>query len=198
MRLLSGIAVGVLMILPAGLWAQSSSSHAVRPELDLAVTYSAQRDTTTSGGNFWMSGGSAELNATFYHGVGIKADVTGAHTGNISSSGVGLTLITATFGPTYTWTPPWHAASQRQWRFFGESLLGVANGMDSIFPDPAGGSSDAESMALQVGGGADLMLSRHFAVRLIQADWLRTQLPNGAANVQNNLQLGAGLVFRLP
>lgn len=134
----------------------------------------------------------------FYHGIGIKADVTGAHTGNIGSSSVGLTLITATFDPTYTWTLPYHAASPRQWRFFGESLLGVANGMDSVFPDPAGAFSDAESMALQVGGGADLMLSRHFAVRLIQADWLRTQLPNGAANVQNNLQLGAGLVFRLP
>ena len=27
-------------------------------------------------------------------------------------------------------------------------------------------------------------------------DWLRTQLPNATTKVQNNLRLGAGLVFR--
>jgi len=30
---------------------------------------------------------------------------------------------------------------------------------------------------------------------VIQADWLRTQLPNSTTNVQNDLHLGAGIVF---
>ena len=53
---------------------------------------------------------------------------------------------------------------------FGESLIGIANGVDSVFPDPSGAQSDANGLALQIGGGADLNPSPHFAVRLFHAD----------------------------
>jgi hypothetical protein len=56
--------------------------------------------------------------------------------------------------------------------------------------------TDFDTFALQVGGGVDLRLSPHFAIRPLQADWLRTQFPNGATNVQNDLRLGAEIVFR--
>jgi peptidoglycan-associated lipoprotein len=49
-----------------------------------------------------------------------------------------------------------------------------------------------------MGGGMDIDLTPRIAVRVLQADWLRTQLPNGASNVQNSLQLGAGIVWHLP
>ena len=39
----------VIALLPAGLRAQQSYAH---PELDLAVTYSAQRGTAVGGSNF--------------------------------------------------------------------------------------------------------------------------------------------------
>jgi hypothetical protein len=196
MRFVYGIVVGAVALLPAGLWAQQKNKQS--QEVDLAITYSAQRSNLTTGNSFWAQGGGAELTATFYHGLGMAANITGTHAANISSSGVGLTLVTATFGPTYTWTVPRHRNVPRQWRFFGESLIGIANGVDSVFPDPSGAQSDASSLALQIGGGADLDLSPHFAVRLFHADWLRTQLPNGTTNIQNNLRLGAGIVFRFP
>jgi len=196
MRFVYGIVMGLVALLPVGLWAQQKNPQP--PELDLAITYSAQRGNLTSGENFWAQGGGAELTATVYHGLGITANVTGTHAANINSSGVGLTLVTATFGPSYTWAVPVHRNSRRQMRFFGESLIGIVNGVDSVFPDPSGAQSDAVGLALQIGGGADLNLSRHFAVRLFQADWLRTQFPNGTTNVQNNLQLDTGIVFRFP
>jgi hypothetical protein len=155
-------------LLPVWLWAQQKNPHP--PELDLAMTYSAQRGNLTSGESFWAQGGGAELTATFYHGLGITANVTGTHAANINSSGVGLTLVTATFGPTYTWGVPGRRNSLRQLRFFGESLIGIANGVDSVFPDPSGAQSDANGLALQIGGGADLNPSPHFAVRLFHAD----------------------------
>jgi len=34
-------------------------------------------------------------------------------------------------------------------------------------------------------------------MRLFEADWLRTELPNTGSNVQNNLQIGAGIVIRI-
>ncbi|MGA8531063.1 MAG: hypothetical protein WB622_15205 [Acidobacteriaceae bacterium] len=41
-----------------------------------------------------------------------------------------------------------------------------------------------------------MTLSPQLAVRALQASWLRTQLPNSTSNLQNNLRLGAGFVFR--
>ena len=49
---------------------------------------------------------------------------------------------------------------------------------------------------LKAGGGMNLNLKPHLALRLFEADYLRTQLPNSTNNAQNNLQLGAGLVLR--
>ncbi len=135
---------------------------------------------------------------TFYHGLGIAADVTGTNASNINSSGVGLALVNATFGPTYRWVLPSRLSGQRQWKIFAESLVGIANGVNSVFPSPRGAQSNANSIALQIGGGADLDLSRHIALRLLQADCVRTQLTNAATNVQNNLAISAGIILRLP
>jgi peptidoglycan-associated lipoprotein len=45
------------------------------------------------------------------------------------------------------------------------------------------------------GGGVDIGLSRHIALRLVQADYVRIQLPNSITNVQNNFRLGAGIIL---
>jgi hypothetical protein len=50
---------------------------------------------------------------------------------------------------------------------------------------------------MAVGGGVDLRLSRHFAFRLMQADYYYTRLANGVNDHQNNLRIGAGLLIRL-
>jgi hypothetical protein len=47
-----------------------------------------------------------------------------------------------------------------------------------------------------MGGGMNIALSPRIALRAVQANWLRTQLPNATTNVQNNLDLGAGVVVR--
>jgi hypothetical protein len=70
--------------------------------------------------------------------------------------------------------------------------------MDSVFPSEQGAHANASSLALQMGGAADLTVARHLAIRLVQASWLRTQLPNATTNVQNNLLFGTGIVFRFP
>jgi hypothetical protein len=74
--------------------------------------------------------------------------------------------------------------------------VGQANGFNSVFPTANGATSSANGLALKVGGGINYTLSGRFAVRAFEANWLRTQLPNGTSNVQNNLYLGAGLILR--
>jgi len=159
--------------------------------LDLAVTYIAQRSLkANTGQNFWMQGGSVELGADVWHGWGIAADVTGTHAGSIGTSGVPLALVTASFGPRYRW----HAGHRLS--IYGEGLVGEANGFRSLFPTPSGSQAGANSFASQVGGAVDIRLSDRFAVRVLDAAWSRTQLPNATDNLQNSLRLGAGLLLR--
>jgi hypothetical protein len=161
------------------------------PRLDLAVTYTAGHSlhaNTTQ--ELWLNGGSIELGADVWKGWGIAADVTGSHSASIGSTGIPLSLVTATFGPRYRWH------SQRRISLYGEALVGEANGFRSIFPTPSGATTSASSLALQLGGGLDYRPKGRFVIRLLDAGWVRTQLPNGANNLQNMPRLGGGAAFR--
>ena len=159
--------------------------------LDLAVTYSAARSLkANTSQNFWLQGGSIELGVNAFHGLGIAVDITGNHAGSIGNSGVPLSLVTATFGPRYRW----HAGHKLS--LYGQALAGEANGFGSLFPATGNAQAGANSLALDIGGGVDLALSPRFAVRALQASYVRTQLPNAVDNLQNSVTLGAGFVLR--
>jgi opacity protein-like surface antigen len=159
--------------------------------VDLAVTYISGRSLKAgTNENFWMQGGSIQIGVDAWRGWGIAADVSGTHSGSIGASGIPLSLVTTTFGPRYRW----HA--DRRFSLYGQGLIGEANGFGSIFPAVAGSQADANSFAVQSGGGIDYKLSDRFAIRVLDAAWLRTQLPNSTDNVQNSLRLGAGIVVR--
>lgn len=170
-----------------------AQAQAVRPapSFEVAVTYNTARAAGVAGNHFWMQGGSAQMEGRFYGGWGAVADIAGLHVANINSTGVGLDMVTATFGPRYTWSPK-HA----RWGIFAQGLAGEAFGMNSLFPGPHATSSTASSFALKAGGGLDVALSRRLALRALEAGYLRTQLPNATNNEQNNLTLGAGVVLR--
>jgi hypothetical protein len=181
---------GICIVAAPGAWGQAP------PSLDVAITYDAMRANIVPGDTFWMQGGSAQFHGQFWRGLGVVADIAGLHTANANGAGAsgpgeGLDLVTATFGPRYT-SPLAH----RRFAFFGQALAGEANGFHGFFPTAPGVDSSAHGLALQVGGGINLPLSRHLAIRAFEADWLRTQLPNSTTGVQNNLRLGAGLVFK--
>jgi hypothetical protein len=173
----------------------SASGH---QEVDLAVTYTVQHSNLVSNPTFWQQGGSVELSTQTYRGFGIAANIAGTNVGDAANSGTGLTMVTATFGPRYTWYKPVGGARKKSLAIFGEGLIGEAHGSNSYFPTAAGSLTDYNSFALQVGGGTDIGLSRHFAVRAFQTDWLRTQFPNSTTNIQNTFRISAGVVLRFP
>jgi hypothetical protein len=100
-------------------------------------------------------------------------------------------MVTTTFGPRYRWSPVHHRYS-----FFSHALVGEANGFNSIFPGAGSASSSTNGLALQLGGGMDLLVRHRLLMRVFEADWLRTEMPNGDTNVQNNVRLAAGIVVR--
>ena len=123
------------------------------------------------------------------------ASGTGLHASGDGGT-AGLDLVTVVFGPSYT------ARFGKRISVLGEALAGEAHGLHSVFSYGSGvlpslvvGTADsADSLAFQAGGGVDLHVSRRFAVRPIEVEYLRTQLPNGGTNVQDNVRIAAGLV----
>jgi len=183
---------GACLMIGVAAWCQEQApaKHQVS-SLDVAVSYDALRNNATTGRNFWMQGGRVQAHGQFWRGLGVVADVAGMHSGNIQGSGVGLDLVTVTFGPRYSWT-----RAHTRFTVFGHAQGGLALGFNSTFPGPSIASEDATSLATRLGGGMNYSLSPRIALRVIQADWLRTQMPNATTNVQNNLNLGAGFVYR--
>lgn len=187
------IAIGGAMMTVAACAAQTAgnapASH--KSGLEVAFTYDGTLSQQVTNSHFWLQGGSAQIHGRFYGGWGAVADIAGAHTANFNSSGVGLDLVTATFGPRYTWSP-----AQARYSLYAQGLVGEAFGLNSFFPSPAGAMTSADSLAVKAGGGLNVRLAPHLALRAFEADYLRTQLPNATNNVQNNLRLGAGVVLR--
>jgi hypothetical protein len=181
--------VGACLIFGCVAWGQSLILGEHPAAFEATLTYNPVLANVTIGDKFGMQGGSAQIQARIWLRLCAVADVAGLHTGNVNGSGVGLDLITATFGPRYI-------LMRRRMVFFGQVLVGEAHGLNGIFPTATGANSTANSLALQIGGGINFPFTRHFEVRVLDADWLRTQLPNATTNVQNNFRLGAGMVYR--
>jgi hypothetical protein len=184
---------GACLIFGPPLWGQQSGSDSqALPRLEVAVLYSPLVSNVVRADRFWMEGGSIQIDGQFWRGLGIEADISGFHAQNANNAGVGLDMVTATFGPHYRWSPAHHRYS-----FSGHALLGEANGFNSIFPGTGAASSSASSFALQLGGGLDLPVKHRLLLRVFEADWLRTQLPNADTDVQNSIRLAAGVGIRL-
>lgn len=178
---------------PSSAQAARGTKSAYRPALEIAVTYDATHSMQASGSPLWMQGGTVQMHGQFYRGWGVVADISDAHIANIHGTGVGLDLVTATFGPRYTWMP-----AHTRYSLFTQALGGEAWGMNSVFPHPGGATTTDNSLAVKAGGGLNVCLTAHIALRAIEVDYLRTQFPNSTSNVQNSLRVAAGVVVRLP
>jgi hypothetical protein len=64
-----------------------------------------------------------------------------------------------------------------------------------VFPAVGGPQSTANSAAVLVGGGLNVNLKPHLALRAVEGDWLRTSFPNASIQAQHSFRLSTGLVF---
>jgi len=176
------------LLLPAASVLRAEKASALN--IDAGVTLIAERSLrSATPDNFWMEGGSIELGATVWRGLGIAANVSGVHTSAVGRTNIPLSLVTVVFGPRYRW----HA--NHRISIYGEGLVGEADGFNSLFPAMTASRARANGFDAQAGGGLDYHLSQHIAIRAIEAAWQHTQLPNGTNDVQTTLRLGAGLVL---
>jgi hypothetical protein len=161
------------------------------PTLDLGLMYSTERARLTTGENVWLQGGNGEVAFPIFRSFGVALNLTGAHADDLGADKLSFSKVAFTAGPRYT-------LGLHRYRVFAESLFGGVHGFDAVFPSAAGAQKSANAFAMQAGGGVDLDWKKHLAIRLIEADYVRTSLPNGSDNLQNNLKLAAGVIWRLP
>ncbi|HEY4358049.1 MAG TPA: hypothetical protein VGN16_20040 [Acidobacteriaceae bacterium] len=167
--------------------AAGTSLHAQR--FDTAVTFTAvDSSTNTTGTKFWMTGGSVEFGAKIIGNLGIAANLTGVHTNSIGPSNVPLSMLIVTGGPRFR-------VGKRKASVYVETLFGEANGFRSVFPTSNGVQTNADGFAMKLGGGFDLGLGHHIGYRVVDASYIRTQLPNAGSNAEGNLSLSTGLLF---
>src|SRR5208282_6886560 len=107
-----------------------------------------------------------------------------------SSGGADLTLTSYLAGPRDAW------ARGRRLAPYAQVLLGGAHASGSLAPGNSGLTGSANSFGMIAGGGLDIGLTRHIAVRAFEADYYLTRFDNGVNDHQNNLRLGAGLMIR--
>lgn len=123
-------------------------------------------------------------------------------------------------GPRYTWDASrWtkHITSHRV-TVFGQFLIGETHSFNTYIPYvlshtdttlPPFGTYDPSTVGRlynfdttntcvseEGGGGIDIGLKGNWAIRAIQGSWIRTHVPDGRFNRQEDVRLGAGIVFR--
>jgi hypothetical protein len=189
--------------LPLALMAQDA------PKAEVFGGYSYLRSGNSNSFNGWEG----QVTGNFSRYFGLTGDVSGSYrneslstiTGTGVSGSVNQHLYNFLFGPTVTGRFGNHAV-------FGHALFGAARsslGGGISIPIIGGvstGVSSATAFAMALGGGFDLGLSPHFAIRPAQVDYLYTKfdaidalaggLSTSSSGHQNNFRYSAGIVIR--
>ena len=102
--------------------------------LEVSFAYSYLRTNANPGqcGCFNMNGGNVEGALHIYRGLSAVADFGGENTGSVNNGGRGLSLISFTAGPRFSFS------FHRRFAPFAQGLFGAAHGFNSYFPVTAG------------------------------------------------------------
>lgn len=162
------------------------------PRVDVGVDYNYVRTNAPPGGCgcITLHGGDGWVAFNFTHSIAIVGQVSGQHASNIDGSGADLTFTSFLAGPRYSFNVTRRVVP------FAQVLLGGAHVSGSLAPENIGIAGSSNAFAMTAGGGVDIGLSPHFAIRAAQIDYFMTRFNNGVNDRQNNLRLSAGIVLR--
>jgi hypothetical protein len=164
--------------------------------VDAYATFSEMHANAPVGGCgcFWINGGLGGFSVPVWRNFSAVVESGGHTTDHIPGFNTGLSLFYGMGGvrmrvPNHTRFQP-----------FGQALFGGVHGFDGYFPAPVGKlpTSYDTSIALTVGGGLDIPVSRHIWIRAFQADYFYSELRNLQGDRQNQFRIGAGVLFRGP
>ncbi len=178
--------------------APAAQGDPVTPAVELFGGYSYLRFNPRVNGTdqtFENNGGTASIAGNVNRWLGLVGDFGFYKIGGNLQPGSSGNAQTYLFGPRFS-----HRGDR--WTPFASALFGGAR-MSVDSSTPIIGSSNffntslhANAFATALGAGLDLKLTKHVAWRVVQAEYLLTKFKDGNDNLQNNLRLATGLVFR--
>jgi len=177
----------------------------VPARLDFALAYDYEWTKTSAIQNQTISlqGGLADVAYNVGKQPGhfaVVARVNGETAMN-TQSGIGLSEIRVLGGPRFMYGLPSVKHVLPRLQIYGHALFGYTHGFDGMFPQapqsPTLTAPSASSFALEVGGGLNLPLRGRLGIRLVEVDYVQTDLPNNANNHQDDIQASAGITFHL-
>jgi len=177
--------LAVLFISAVSAYAQESA-----PKFDVFAGYSYVQANpgVTGASSFHLNGGDANVGYNINHWLAGVADFGGYTKGNIFNSGNSGTVSTYLFGPRLSYR------HYRRFTPFSQVLFGTAHANSTTFSTI--GSQNA--FAMTAGGGVDVKVLDHVAVRPFQAEYLMTRFGEGTlgTRTQNNFRISTGFVVR--
>jgi outer membrane protein with beta-barrel domain len=177
----SVLILGVCFAFAAGAYAQESPAT---PVAEVGFDYSFFRvHSGPDAANMNENGGTGYVEYNLNRTLGLLGDI-----GAYNNSTFNQTTMTYLFGPRF---------NLRKSRFtpYVQFLFGGAH----AWSNTAQFTTNQNAFAAAFGGGLDVALTNHIALKPIQVEYLMTQLPGqteSTNNIQNNLRYSAGLVFR--
>ena len=202
--------LSMIAFLPTVLAAQIGGARPAGSEIETRATifggYSYLRNASNGFGG-WEGQGTFNLTRN----LGVTADLSGASLTPFSFSVLGVSAGTSQhlynylFGPTVT--ANLGRSSVFAHALFGEAHSSLVAGVNlPVVGGISTGLTSANSFAMAFGGGVDIGLTRHLAIRAVQVDYIRTQfntidalaagLSSNLDNRQNSFRYSTGIVFR--
>src|ERR1035438_1997701 len=187
----------------------TSSQNMGTPKAELFLGYSYLRAVPApADGNrlVWMNGGSTSLALNFNHYLGIVGDFgaytnseirfQGGYVGTVDVDNANVGAFSYLFGPRISFRNHSRVTPFVQALFGGmhanEVTLSNCTFSCTFLPSE-------DTFAWTAGGGLDVRVRRHFAIRLIQAEYLMTRFQDYSTGItasQNDMRLSSGIVFR--
>ena len=178
----------VASLVTGSAYGQSLPAATAGLQLDAEAGFTALHATAGPAqcGCFFTYGGNGQLALTSASGIGLVFDFARTSSSTTNGFGHNLTLYTFQEGVRYT--------VNRGGKYvpFGQALIGIAHTASNYRID-----EDQTKLAFGGGGGLDVRFSHRFEFRPIEAEYVRTSIPNGQNNRQNQFRFSAGIVYHL-
>jgi outer membrane protein OmpA-like peptidoglycan-associated protein len=183
--------------------------HTGTPKVELFLGYSYVRALPElAAGNrlVWLNGGSTSIAYNLNRHLGIVADIGDYTNSEIhfqGSSGTTVDVDNANGGVlSYLFGPRLSFRNNGRVTPFVQALFGGAHASDVVLTGCTLNCTilpKENTLAWTAGGGLDVRVRRHIAIRLIQAEYLMTRFQDystGLTASQNDMRLSSGIVFR--
>lgn len=176
-----------------------------RAELFLGYSYLRSVPMPSTGNRLVrLNGGSTSIAFNLNRYFGLVGDFGGFDDSKLQITGTGASApsVADASGTAYTFMAGPRLSFRHRITPFAQVLFGGIHASPVTLSNCTGALCtplpSENSFAMTAGGGLDLNIHRHFAIRLVQAEYLMTNFANlstGNRDTQNDMRLSSGLVI---